>query len=158
MITYIATNTKTGQFYIGSALSYCRYMSRKGTHHTHKKGRNGYHKFHADLQEDPHSFKWEWYEDDLDTRDWERSLIALYIDSPFCYNIGEGRWEGRNRPRGPRSEETKQKIREGALRDRDRRVEGMRKVSSSKEPCPHCGKLMNPGNLKQHLRARTCQK
>jgi hypothetical protein len=154
MITYIATNTKTGKFYIGSAKNYCRYMARVGTHHISKCG----YPFQTDLQADPESFKWEWYEDDLTTRDWERALIALYIDSPYCYNIGEGRWQGRHLPRSPRSEETKQKIREGALRDRDRRVKGMRELSSSKEPCPHCGKLMNPGNLKQHLRAQTCLK
>ena len=30
-------------------------------------------------------------------------------------------------------------------------------TNAKKEPCPHCGKLMNIGNLTQHLRRKTCQ-
>ena len=158
MITYIATNTKTGKFYIGSAKSYCRYMARIGQHHIHAPGSRGYSDFHKDLQADPLSFKWEYTEDGLETRDWEKSLIAVYLGSPFCYNIGEGRWEGRHLPRAGHSEETKQKMRLSALKDSARRSNQLSTVVNKKEPCPHCGKLMNPGNLKQHLRAQTCQR
>ena len=132
-------------------------MVRKGQHHTHSPKSRGYSEFHKDLQEDPLSFKWEYSEDDLDTRVWEKSLLAIYLGSPFCYNIGEGRYE--NRKVGwNHSEETKQKIRVGALKDSARRSEQLSKVVNTKEPCPHCGKLMNAGNLKQHLRAQTCKR
>jgi hypothetical protein len=155
MITYTATNTKTGQFYIGSALSYCHYMTRMGTHHKVKPGR-GYTRFQKDLQADPLAFKWEWSEDDRDDRDTEKSLIALYRDSPYLYNVGEGCYE--NRKIGwNHTEETKQKISAAAKKDSARRSKQLSAVVNKKEPCPHCGKLMNPGNLKQHLRAGTCQ-
>ena len=157
MITYTATNTKTGQFYIGSAKSYCRYMSRIGYHHTRAANTRGYSNFHRDLQADPLSFKWEYVEDNLDTRDLEKSLIAKHLGSPLFYNIGEGRHN--NHPTGwNHTAETKQKQREAALKDRDRRSKQLSKVSNTKEPCPHCGKLMNPGNLTQHIRAQTCQR
>ena len=133
-------------------------MARIGHHHVTAAGSRGHSQFHKDLQEDPLSFKWEYSEDDLDTRDWEKSLIAIYLDSPFCYNIGEGRWEGRHLPRAGHSEETIQKMKKSALKDSARRSEQLSKVVNTKEPCPHCGKLMNPGNLKQHLRAQTCQR
>jgi hypothetical protein len=155
MITYTATNTKTGQFYIGSAKSYCNYMHRVGTHHIRTLGR-GYTQFQKDLQTDPLAFKWEWSEDDRDDRNTEKSLIALYRDSPYLYNVGEGRYE--NRKIGwNHTEETKQKISAAAKKDSARRSKQLSAVVNKKEPCPHCGKLMNPGNLKQHLRAGTCQ-
>ena len=155
MITYTATNTKTGQFYIGSAKSYCRYMARVGTHHNLRPGR-GYTQFHKDLQSDPLAFKWEWSEDELTNRSTEKSLITLYRGSPFLYNVGEGNWEGRNLPRNPRSEETKRKISESNKKHSKQKAKTMSKMVNSKKPCPCCGKLMNPGNLTQHLRAKTC--
>ena len=154
MITYIATNTKTGQFYIGSARDYCRYMSRIGYHHTL---RNPY-PFQKDLQADPHAFRWEWFEDDLDTNDWEKSLIELYFNSKYCYNIGS-RYERTDKHRGwNHSEATRKRMSESAKTTSIQRSKVLSTVVNSKEPCPHCGKLMNPGNLKQHLRAMTCQK
>ena len=155
MITYTATNTKTGQFYIGSAKNYCRYMARMGAHHNMAPGR-GYTQFQKDLQADPLSFKWEWSEDDRDDRSTEKSLIELYSGSPYLYNVGEGKWEGRNLPRKPRSEETKRKISESNKKHSKQKAKTMSKMVNSKQPCPHCGKLMNPGNLTQHLRAGTC--
>ena len=157
MITYTATNIKTGKFYIGSAKSYCRYMARIGQHHIHAPGGRGYSDFHRDLQADPLSFKWEYIEDELETRDREKSLIAVHIGSALCYNIGEGRHN--NHPTGwKHTEEAKQKQRVAALKDGERRSKHLSRVVNTKEPCPHCGKLMNPGNLKQHLRAQTCQR
>jgi hypothetical protein len=159
MITYIATNTKTGQFYIGSARDYCRFMYRKGQHHTHRKGSKGHHKFHYDLQQDPQSFKWEWHEDELTTREWEKTLIALYKDSPYLYNVGEGCYERTEKHRGwNHTPDTIKRMSETAKQTSKERAKRMSETMSKKEPCPHCGKLMNPGNLKQHLRARTCQK
>jgi hypothetical protein len=154
MITYTATNTKTGQFYIGSALNYCRYMARVGTHHTMAPGR-GYTQFQKDLQADPLAFKWEWSEDGRNDRSTEKSLIELYADSPFLYNVGEGCYEKR-RTGWSHSEETKKKISESSKKHGEKRSKHLSSIVNSKQPCPHCGKLMNPGNLTQHLRAGTC--
>ena len=132
-------------------------MARIGQHHNHKPGSRGYSEFQKDLQADPLSFRWEYSEDDLDTRDWEKSLLAVYLGSPFCYNIGEGRYENR-RVGWNHSDETIQKMKTSALKDSERRSKHLSRVVNTKEPCPHCGKLMNPGNLKQHLRAQTCKR
>jgi hypothetical protein len=132
-------------------------MARIGQHHIHTRGSRGYSGFHKDLQADPLSFKWEYIEDELGTRDLEKSLIATHLGSPLCYNIGEGRHD--NHPTGwNHSEETKQKMRATALKDSARRSKQLSAVVNTKEPCPHCGKLMNAGNLKQHLRAQTCKR
>ncbi len=154
MIIYTATNTKTGKFYIGSAKNYCRYMARVGTHHISKCG----YPFQTDLQADPGSFKWEWFEDGRNDRNTEQSLIDCFWGSPFLYNIGS-KYERTDKHRGwNHSDKTIQKMRETALKTSSKRSATLSKVVNTKEPCPHCGKLMNPGNLKQHLRAQTCLK
>ncbi len=163
MITYTATNTKNGRFYIGSALNYCRYMSRVGAHHTMVPGR-GYTDFQRDLQKDPLSFKWEWSEDERDDRNTEKSLIELYKTSPFLYNVGEGNWERRKEPRNPHTEETKLKMSESAKRPEaqpaHKKAAQSRAVSETnakKQPCPQCGMLMNVGNLTKHIKGTRCR-
>ena len=163
MITYTATNTKTGQFYIGSALTYCHYMSRVGTHHTVRPGR-GYTQFQKDLQADPLAFKWEWSEDDRDDRSTEKSLIALYQGSPYLYNVGEGNWERRKEPRNPHTEETRQKMSESAKKPeanpphkKAAQSRAASQTNSKKSPCPQGGMLMNVGNLTKPLKGTRCK-
>jgi hypothetical protein len=156
MLTYTATNTKTGQFYVGSALNYCRYMARKGTHHVMTPGR-GYTLFQRDLQADPTAFVWDYFEDDRKDRNAEKTLLDLYKGSKFLYNVGEGVYSDR-RTGWHHTEASKAKIRNKMLAHSDTKRDLLKQIVNSKEPCPHCGKLMNPGNLKQHLRAMTCQK
>jgi hypothetical protein len=164
MITYTATNTKTGQFYIGSAKSYCHYMARIGSHHTRKPNARGYTAFQRDLQADPFSFVWEWSEDDLDDRSTEKSLIALYEGSKYLYNVGEGNWERRHDPRKPHTTETKNKMRAAALRPeanpahkKAAQSRAVTATNSKKQPCPQCGMLMNVGNLTKHLKGTRCK-
>jgi hypothetical protein len=162
VITYTATNTKTGKFYIGSALNYFRYTSRFGYHHNLKPGSRGYTQFHQDLQSDPLAFKWEWSEDELDTREWESTLIELYKDSSFLYNQGQGKHVVPNYGR-PHTEDTKKKIGSRA-RDSDARPEVKKALRDSavstnakKVSCPHCGLTTNPGNLAQHIKHGRCK-
>jgi hypothetical protein len=162
VITYTATNTKTGKFYIGSALNYFRYTSRFGYHHNLKPGSRGYTKFHRDLQSDPLSFKWEWSEDDLDTREWESTLIDLYKNSPFLYNQGQGKHTNPNYSR-PHTEDTKRKIGDKA-RKSDAKPEVKKALkdsavvtNSKRVTCPHCELTTNPGNLTQHLNRGKCK-
>jgi hypothetical protein len=162
MVTYTATNIKTGRFYIGSALDYCRYMARVGGHHTMPTGR-GYTQFQKDLQADPLAFRWEWSEDGKDDRSTEKSLIQLYWGSPYLYNQGEGRYEGRrrgwshteeakkaqsekNKENYQKNPERKEKVRQSVMKTNARRVE-----------CPHCGLITNPGNLTKHLKGTRCK-
>ena len=159
MLTYRATNTKTGRYYIGSAQSYCHYMNRIGNHHVRKDKRQ----FILDLQADPKSFIWEILkEDELTTRDYEYEMLQVHVGDPLCYNKSKsnGAIQG-VAPRGygwEHSEETRQKMSESALKTSEIKSETMTKMVNTKQPCPHCGKLMNPGNLTQHIRAQTCQK
>jgi hypothetical protein len=165
MITYTATNTKTGQFYIGSAKNYCHFMNRKGNHHVGKP----YSDFRKDLQADPLSFVWDYSEDGLDTRDYEEALLALYVGSKWCYNIskksggccGDPETVYRGGKTGMKqSEETRRKIGEGnrnpSAEKRKRQSEGVSATNAKKQPCPTCGKLMNIGNLTQHIRRGKC--
>jgi hypothetical protein len=162
MITYTATNTKTGRFYIGSALNYCCYMARVGTHHTMRPGR-GYTQFQKDLQANPLAFKWEWSEDDRDDRSMEKSLIALYEGSPFLYNVGEGRYENRrtgwqHSKEAKKAQSEKNKLNYEQNPDRREIVrQSVAKTNARKVECPHCGLITNPGNLTKHLKGTRCK-
>ena len=162
MITYTATNTKTGQFYIGSAKNYCRYMARKGTHHVFAEGR-GFTNFQRDLQEDPQSFIWEWSDDGREDRNTEKDLIALYRDSKYLYNVGEGRGGG-NKLGNRHSEDTIAKMSASASRPeanpphkKEAQREAMRRTSLNKQPCPQCGMMLGPGNLAKHIKGTRCK-
>ena len=162
MITYTATNTKTGQFYIGSAKNYCRYMARKGTHHVFAEGR-GFTNFQRDLQEDPQSFIWEWSDDGREDRNTEKDLIALYRDSKYLYNVGEGRGGG-NKLGNRHSEDTIAKMSASAknakaqpAHKKEAQREAMRRTSLNKQPCPQCGMMMGPGNLVKHIKGTRCK-
>ncbi len=166
MITYTATNTKTGQFYIGSAKNYCHYMNRKGNHHVGKP----YNNFRKELQANPLTFVWSYSEDDLETRDFEEALLSLYVGSKWCYNECTNPY-GFDTPVAKRanslikdrsrSEETRRKIGEGnrnpSPEKRKRQSEGVSKTNAKKQPCPQCGMLMNVGNLTKHLKGTRCR-
>ncbi len=165
MITYTATNTKTGQFYIGSARNYCRYMGRVGEHHNYPKSARGYCQFHVDLQASPQDFKWEWSEDDRDDRNTEKSLLQCYRDSRFLYNIGEGVYERTEKHRGwTHTEETRrvqsEKNKENYKNNPERRErvrQKMRETNSRRVTCEHCGKETNPANLARWHKDGKCQ-
>ena len=139
------------------------YFARMGHHHILKP----YDDFHRDLQEDPLAFKWEYSEDNSDSREFEESLLALYVGNEWCYNTTKNPYgfdkETAQKANAAikdrsRSKSTRSKMRESALKTSAQRSEVLTKIANSKEPCPNCGKLMNPGNLKQHLRAKTCKR
>jgi len=161
VIIYTATNIKTGQFYIGSAKNYCRFMARKGTHHVMSNGR-GFTDFQRDLQADPESFVWEWHDDGREDRATEKDLIALYRESKYLYNVGEGRGGGR-RQGTILLEKTKTKMSESARKPsanpphkKKAQAEACRKTSLNKSPCPNCGMMLGPGNLAKHLKGTRC--
>jgi hypothetical protein len=169
MITYTATNTKTGKFYIGSAKDYCNYMNRKGNHHVGKP----YNDFRKELQAYPHSFTWEYSEDESGTRDFEESLLHLYVGSKWCYNksknskgcAGDSETTYRGGKTGmTHSEETRIKMSASASRPeanpphkKEAQREAMRRTSLNKKPCPQCGMMLGPGNLTKHLKGTRCK-
>jgi hypothetical protein len=168
MITYTATNQKTGQFYIGSAKTYCHYMNRKGNHHVGKP----YNEFRQHLQANPLNFVWDWSEDELDERDFEESLLNLYVGTKFCYNESTSTG-GFNREMAQkansmikdrsRSLETRAKMSESARKPsanpphkKKAQAEACRKTALNKSPCPDCGMMLSPGNLAKHLKGTRC--
>lgn len=80
MITYIATNTVNGKFYIGSTNNF---ESRKRAH----LRSNDNYPFQNALRQDPNSFKWEIFEDYTDERILEQALLDMYFGTEQCYNI-----------------------------------------------------------------------
>jgi hypothetical protein len=66
---------------------------------------------------------------------------------------------------GNHTEETKQKQREAALKPeanpphkKEAQSNSMAETNSKLQPCPDCGKMMNAGNLTQHIRRQICKK
>lgn len=164
MLTYKATNTKTGRYYIGSAGSYCLYMNRIGNHHVRRDSSE----FQKDLQNDPRSFIWEILkEDNLNERLYEYELLQQHVGDPLCYNKSKSNGGGfGGRAKGyTHTTDTKVKQSESQTenwKDNSQRRETvstkMAETNSKLEPCPDCGKLMNAGNLSQHIRRQTCQR
>ena len=168
MITYTATNTRTGKFYIGSTQDYCNYMNRKGNHHVGKP----YNEFRLDLQANPLDFIWEYSEDDSEGRDFESSLLNIYVGSKWCYNLRKedrltsktGSLANKARTHTARSEECRRKMSESAKRPeanpphkKEAQREAMRRTSLNKQPCPQCGMMLGPGNLTKHLKGTRCK-
>jgi len=80
MITYIARNTLTGKFYIGSTKNF---LIRKKQHFK----RQDNPEFHRALQKYPDKFEWEIYEDDDDEPVLEQALLDMWCGKQQCYNI-----------------------------------------------------------------------
>jgi group I intron endonuclease len=81
MITYRATNTKNGKWYVGSAINFER---RKREHLTSKQKTP----FHNALRKNPELFVWEiLQEDGSNNRHFEQSILDLWVGSEYCYNL-----------------------------------------------------------------------
>ena len=80
MITYKATNTLNGRFYIGSTTNF---ESRKSQHLRSKKS----HPFHNALRKNPDAFEWEVQSDDCDEPVLEQALLDMWFGKECCYNL-----------------------------------------------------------------------
>jgi group I intron endonuclease len=80
MITYIATNTINGKFYIGSTTDF---EKRKRQHLNSKKSLP----FQNALRAHPEAFEWETHTDESDKRILEEALLEMFFGSDQCYNI-----------------------------------------------------------------------
>lgn len=168
MITYTATNTRTGKFYIGSTKDYCNYMNRKGNHHVGTP----YSGFRQDLQANPLDFIWDYSEDDSEDRNFESSLLDIYVGSKWCYNLRKedrfapetGSLANKARVNTARSEECRRRMSESAKRPEAQpphKKEAQRKcgkaLQATKQPCPQCGMMLAPGNMTKHLKGTRCK-
>lgn len=80
MITYKATNTKNGKFYIGSTKDF---DARKSQHLRCKKN----HPFHNALRKNPDVFEWEVIYDECEEPVLEQALLDAWFGKECCYNL-----------------------------------------------------------------------
>jgi group I intron endonuclease len=80
MITYIATNTINGKFYIGSTVNF---KKRKINHLTCKVKSH----FHHALRKNPEAFVWETFEDNYSEPVLEQALLDMWFGKEQCYNL-----------------------------------------------------------------------
>jgi group I intron endonuclease len=80
MITYTATNTRTGQFYIGSTNNF---KKRQQEHLSSKAP----FPFQRALQKNPDEWEWEFVEDDREDRELEQFLLDLFFGENLCLNL-----------------------------------------------------------------------
>ena len=80
MITYKATNTLNGKFYVGSTTDF---EKRKKNHSSSSKN----YPFQNALRKNPEAFEWEFVEDDSDEPILEQALLDMYFGTGQCYNL-----------------------------------------------------------------------
>jgi hypothetical protein len=85
MITYKATNTLNGKFYIGSSKDLPRFEERKKGHHSSKEP----YPFQRALRKNPEAFEWEYVEDEYDEPILEQSLLDMWFGKEQCYNLNK---------------------------------------------------------------------
>jgi hypothetical protein len=80
MITYIATNTRNGKFYIGSTNNFTDRKKR------HSKSKVNY-PFQNSLRKDPDKFTWELWSDEYEDPILEQALLDMFFGTGQCYNL-----------------------------------------------------------------------
>jgi len=95
MITYIATNTQNGKFYIGSTTNF---LKRQKQHLLSKRNTP----FHNSLRKSPDTFVWEVFEDDSDNAILEQSLLDMWFGVEQCYNLSPFSDRPKNNPESSR--------------------------------------------------------
>ncbi len=121
MITYIATNTTNGKFYIGSTTNF---EKRKKSHIES----DSEYPFHRALRKNPEAFTWEIYSDDSEGRELEQALLDTWFGKEQCYNLSEKS----SSPSVFRSEEHRRKI-GNAHKGKVNSKETREKISRSKK-------------------------
>ena len=99
MITYKATNTLNGRFYLGSTIDF---EKRKKQH----LASTANYPFQNALRKNPNLFEWEFIEDDSEEPVLEQALLDKWFGTEMCYNLRPLATGGQ----GPATEETKQKM------------------------------------------------
>ena len=80
MITYKATNTLNGRFYIGSTTD----LEKRKQQHLSSTAN---YPFQNALQKNPEAFEWETIEDTSDNPILEQALLDMWFGTEMCYNL-----------------------------------------------------------------------
>jgi group I intron endonuclease len=146
MITYTATNNRTGQFYIGSTTNF------KKRQQEHLNSCSPY-PFQRSLRKNPEEWVWEWVEDDCEERELEQFLLDLFWGDPLCLNLAPDVIAPRKGQ--TQSEETKRKIGD-KHRGKKYGPETRAKISRARKgsPSPLKGRKF-PGRQKGALNSRS---
>jgi len=80
VITYKATNTRTGKFYIGSTKNF---KKRQKSHLTNKENLP----FQNALRKNPEEWEWEIFEDDYEEPILEQALLDMWFGVEQCLNL-----------------------------------------------------------------------
>jgi len=80
MITYKATNTRNGKFYIGSTVDF----EKRKRQHTRCRRNTP---FHNSLRKNPDDFVWEFTEDESNEPELEQALLDMWYGKEQCYNL-----------------------------------------------------------------------
>ena len=80
MITYKATNTSNGKFYVGSTTNF---EKRKKVHLSSRYN----YPFQNALRKNPEAFEWEVVEDASDEPILEQALLDMWYGKECCYNL-----------------------------------------------------------------------
>ena len=80
MITYKATNTSNGKFYVGSTKDFDK---RKRGHLASSLN----YPFQNALRQNPEAFEWETVEDDSEEPVLEQALLDMWFGKEQCYNL-----------------------------------------------------------------------
>ena len=96
----------------------------------------------------------EWWEESSKIGCSQNSKKRNFPDATRVFFDGD-RWK----------KETRQKMSDSALKPsaqpphkKAAQSKAVSETNAKRQPCPHCGKLMNIGNLTQHIRRQTCLK
>jgi group I intron endonuclease len=137
MITYKATNTLSGKFYIGSTTNF---EKRKKAHLSSRYN----YPFQNALRKNPEAFEWEVIEDDSGEPVLEQALLDMWYGKECCYNLNPCAsrppvmWGGNNPMFGKKhSEESIRKNREahtGKAHSKESREKRSRAMAGSKNP------------------------
>ena len=117
MITYTATNTRDGRFYIGSTTN----LEKRKQEHLKRKIN---YPFQRALRKHPEDFVWHFTEDGLSERRFEQVLLNLYFGTKLCYNLTPRADCPPGMAGRPVSEETRRKqslVRTGLKRSKETR-------------------------------------
>ncbi len=125
MITYWATNTSNGKFYIGSTTNF---EKRKQAHHYSKEK----YPFQNALRNNPELFEWEFVEDNCDEPVLEQALLDMWFGTEMCYNLNPLASKPPSQRGVPKTQEHKEKIRKATLGQK-RSPETCQKIGASKK-------------------------